>query len=218
MTTTSSALTRRLTLMACDSVVLAMAFWLAVKLIPILFALLIYGGMLHFARIANIAPASKAAMSALSLREFVWVFVVMCPATVVCFELFGGHRPAREQRPRRIMFASLFAPMAGVGVLTVVLFTLKHPGYSRVVVFCFALLSALFLAGGRWAAVMVYRERLQKGYLVKEVALIGAPEMLRQISATFQKAPVEYSVAGSKRGLSAMRIVLRRKICAAWSS
>jgi ABC-type nickel/cobalt efflux system permease component RcnA len=42
--------------------------------------------------------------------------------------------------------------MAGVGVLTVVLFVLKHPGYSRLLVFSFALLSGLLLAAGRYAA------------------------------------------------------------------
>ena len=195
MSTTPINMTRRLTQMACDCIVLAMAFWLAVTFVPTLLTLLTSGGMAAW--IDNILPIGGDARTALTLGEFVWVFVIMCPATIVCYELFGGYRAVKEQRPRSILCASLFAPMAGVGVLAVVLFALKHPGYSRLVVFSFAMFSALFLAAGRFIAMMMYRERLLKGYLVKEVAVIGSPKMLKQISAMFEEKPKgEYSIAG----------------------
>jgi len=184
--------------MACDCVVLAVAFWLAVKFVPVLLEQLAPGGMLHSAWIDSfLSLGNTDGKLTLTPAEFIWVFVVMCPATVVCYELLGGYRPAREQQLRPLIFSSLVAPVAGVGVLTVVLFTLKHPGYSRLVVFSFALFSAVLLAAGRWAAVLIYRERLRKGYLVKEVALIGSAWMLQEIAATIRhQARQEYNIIG----------------------
>jgi exopolysaccharide biosynthesis polyprenyl glycosylphosphotransferase len=194
----SIATTRRLIIMACDFAVLAMAFWLAVTIVPTLVSMTASIGILHAGWITTfLAQGGESGNPSLSLVEFSWVFVAMCPVTIVCYELFGGHRPARELTVRSIAFASALAPTAGVGVLTLVLFTLKHGGYSRLLVFSFALLSALLLGVGRYAAVMTYRERLKNGYLAKEVALIGASDVLQQFATLFQcKAHGEYNLVG----------------------
>lgn len=192
------AATRRLVLRICDLVILAIAFWLAAKLVPSLHALLGSGGALHAGWIDSLlAPAGDTGNARLSFVELVWVFVIMCPSIIICHQLFGGYRPVREQTAGSIAFASLLAPLAGVGVLTVVLFSLKNPGYSRLLVYSFASLSGLFLAGGRYAAAAAYHERLVNGYFSKEVALVGNSEALQRILAAFQgRAPEEYSIVG----------------------
>ena len=198
MTSNSIATTRRLVLRTCDLVVLVIAFCIAAKLLPTLHAVLVSGGVLRAGWIETfMMPAGGSGNSRLSLVDFVWVFVIMCPTIVICYQLFGAYRPIREQTARSIAFASVLAPLAGVGVLTLVLFAMKRPGYSRLLMFSFALLGGLLLAAGRYAAAMAYRERLRSGYLVKEVALIGTPDTLQRIIATFQsRTPAEYTIIG----------------------
>ena len=193
----SMAATRRLVLRTCDFAALAIAFWFAGKVVPTLNTLLV-SGVLHAGWIDSLlSPAVDPENARLNLAEFVWVFVTTAPVIVVCYQLFGAYRPIREQTARSIALASLLAPMAGVGVLTLVLFSLKQPGYSRLLVFSFALLSALVLATGRYAAAAAYRERLRNGYLSKEVALIGATEILQGILPTFQgRTREEYEIVG----------------------
>lgn len=190
--------TRRLVLLTCDFAVLSVAFWLAAKLVPLLRGLVVPGGVLNAAWIDNLLVSTDDSGGAsIGLAELVRVFVTMCPAIIVCYELFGAYRPIREQTVRSIVAASLAAPMAGVGALTLMLFALKISGYSRLLVFSFALLGALMLGTGRYAATAAYRERLRNGYLSKEVALIGNPEALQQIITTFQcGAPQEYNIVG----------------------
>jgi len=192
------AATRRLVLRTCDFTILAIAFWLAAKLVPPLHSVLVSGGTLHAGWIDSfLAPAADSRNATLSLGDFVWVFVTMCPTTIICYQFFGAYRPIRKQTVRSIAFASLNAPMVGVGVLTVLLFILKLPGYSRLLVFSFALLSALLLAAGRYAALVAYRERLRNGYLAREMALIGDPETLQGIIDAFGcGAPEEYNIVG----------------------
>ena len=192
------ATTRRLVLRTCDSAVLALAFWLAAKLVLPLHSVLGPGGILHAGWMDSVlVPAGESVNARLSLTDFVWVFVTMSPPIIIGYQLFGAYRPIREQTARSIAFASLYAPMAGVGVLTVLLFVLKHPGYSRLLVFSFALLSGLLLAAGRYAAAAAYRERLRNGYMAREVALIGAPGALQRIIDAFRgKTPEEYSIVG----------------------
>jgi exopolysaccharide biosynthesis polyprenyl glycosylphosphotransferase len=194
----SLATTRRLVLRTLDFVILAIAFWLAVRLVPALHTLLGPGGVFHAGWIDGIlAPAGDPENGGLTLVELVSVFATMCPATIVCYQLLGGYRPVREQTTRSIALVSLLAPMAGVGVLTVVMFILKNFGYSRLLVFSFASLSAGLLATGRYVAKIAYRERLRNGYLTREVALIGSPDALQRIIATFQsKALGEYDIVG----------------------
>ena len=194
----SMAATRRLVLRTCDLAVLAIAFWLAVKLVPPLHALLWSGGVLHAEWVDSfLSPAGDTANATVTLVDFVWVFVTMGPTIIISYQAFGAYRPIREQTPNAIVFASLYAPVMGVGVLTVVLFALKHPGYSRLLVFSFAVLSSVLLAAGRYAALLAYRERLRNGYLAKEVALIGATDTLERIIAAFgNTAPEEYNIVG----------------------
>jgi len=194
----SMTATRRLVLRTCDFMVLALAFWLAGKLVLPLHAVVGSGGVLHAGWIDSfLAPAGDSGNTTLSLVDFVWVFVTMCPTIIICYQMFGAYRPIREQTARSILLASLNASLAGVGVLTVVLFILKHPGYSRLLVFSFAFLSGLLLAAGRCVAAVAYRERLRNGYLAREVALVGAPETLQQVIAAFGgRAPEEYSIVG----------------------
>jgi exopolysaccharide biosynthesis polyprenyl glycosylphosphotransferase len=198
MANISMATTRRLVLRTCDFMVLAIAFWLAGKLVLPLHAMVGSGGVLHVGWIDGfLAPASDSGNAKLSLVDFAWVFITMCPTIILCYQMFGAYRPTREQTFRSIVLASVYAPLAGVGVLTVVLFILKHPGYSRLLVFSFAFLSGLLLAAGRYVAVVAYRQRLRKGYLAREVALIGAPGTLQRIIATFGcRVPEEYSLVG----------------------
>jgi exopolysaccharide biosynthesis polyprenyl glycosylphosphotransferase len=121
----------------------------------------------------------------------------MCPTIIIFFQMFGAYRPIRRQTVRSIVFASLHAPMVGVGVLTIAQFILKQPGYSRLLVLSFASLSALLLAGGRFLGLVAYRERLRNGYLAREVALVGSPDTLQRIIAAFrQTAPEEFSIVG----------------------
>jgi exopolysaccharide biosynthesis polyprenyl glycosylphosphotransferase len=198
MINNSMAATRRLVLRTGDFAVLAIAFWLAAKLVPALHALLRPGGVLNAGWINSfLAPAGESGNAKVSLVDFVWVFVTMCPTIIICYQVFGAYRPIREQTARSIAFASLHASLAGVGVLTVVLFILKHPNYSRLLVFSFASLSALLLASGRYAAAVAYHERVRKGYLAREVALVGAPGTLQRLIAAFGgRASEEYSIVG----------------------
>jgi exopolysaccharide biosynthesis polyprenyl glycosylphosphotransferase len=190
--------TRRLVLRMFDFVVLVIAFWLAAKLVMPLHALLDAWGILDAGWIANfLAPVGELGKTRPSPFDLGWIFVTMCPPTIICYQLFGAYRPIKEQSARAIAIASLLAPLAGVGVLTVLLFALRDPGYSRLLVFSFALFSFLLLAAGRYSAAMAYRERLRNGYLVKEVAVIGAPDALERIIATFRSGrPEEYSLIG----------------------
>ena len=79
----------------------------------------------------------------------------------------------------------------------IALFSVKNPGYGRLLVFSFAFLSALLLAGGRYVAAAAYHERLVHGYFAREVALVGTSEALRRLLAAFQAGtPDEHTVVG----------------------
>jgi exopolysaccharide biosynthesis polyprenyl glycosylphosphotransferase len=120
-----------------DIVILLGAFTLAYLLTP---------SLQH--EILQIAPANADWAAALSvptqpsrimppISDLLWVFLCMAPVTILFLELSGSYAPLFEQSHLRLFANAVMAPVAGLSLITLILFALKAPNWSRLFIFSF---------------------------------------------------------------------------------
>jgi exopolysaccharide biosynthesis polyprenyl glycosylphosphotransferase len=165
----------------CDFVVLLVAYLTTAWIAPFLHSLLAPGGPLYAEWVGYLAPAPFHG-SFPPLSEYLWVLLLVAPATVICVEILGGHRPISQQSPARIVLFSVTSPFVGVAMLSTVFFILKTPGYSRLIVFSFAGASCIALCLSRFVGRAWHSYIVQEGMRIEEVAVIGTPEAARVVA------------------------------------
>ncbi|HMF78162.1 MAG TPA: exopolysaccharide biosynthesis polyprenyl glycosylphosphotransferase, partial [Bryobacteraceae bacterium] len=171
----------------------ATGWWLA----PVLRPQLLPGGLFYGDWVKNLSPAASGGDFS-PLGHFVWVFALVTPATIMCIDLMGGHRPISHQRLSRIFVASFFAPVLGVSLLSTLFFVLKTPGYSRLFVFSFAFASFFVMCAFRLIGFAWHRYAVQEGIHAEEVALVGTPDAVKLVAQRLKRAgsAIECKIVG----------------------
>ena len=158
-------------------IILLGAFLSTSRVAPFLHQQLSFGGMLYGNWIEYLAPTQSSGAFP-PLREYLWIFVLMAPATVIFIEILGGHLPIRRQGSTRILLLSISAPLVGVAMLSTMFFVFKTPGYSRLVIFSFAGASAFVICGSRFLSRAWYHYKIRDGMYAEGVAIVGMPNAL----------------------------------------
>ena len=180
-----------------DLVILIATFWVAYRLTPSVAHLFALGAPLWAPWIQELFAPSALAMIP-PLRDFTWVLLVMMPSTILFLGLFGNHRPLLVQSRTRIVVGSVAASLVSSGLVTLILFALKSPEWSRIFIFSFTLLSGLVLAAYRLALRQYFMVRRDTGNYANNVLLIGSPASIEWMMHYFSDGipQTEYRLIG----------------------
>ncbi len=185
-----------------DLVTLAAAFVCAYALTPSLQALVAPGGPLRAPWLEWLRlPTIDELEDWRPFAEVAWMFAVMAPTTLLFIQVLGGYRAILSQSRVRILVSSVFGPLAGLGTISLVLFAVKYHRASRLLMFSFAVLSALGCLASRLVLRAHKRRRLLAGDYAQDVAIVGPAASVAQLSAYFDRhvSKALYRVAGYLR-------------------
>ena len=198
----NASVPRRL-LWLLDFLTLAVAFLCAYALLPLLHWLVApSGGLLRTPWLEWLRLPTEADLADWRpLSDVVWMFAVMVPTTLLFVQMLGGYRPILEQSRARMVLASLFAPLAGLGTVALVIFALKFHHASRLLMFSIAFLSATGCLTHRTLIRGYKRRRLQAGRYAHDIAMIGPTAALELLVGHFDRhvSRALYRVAGHLR-------------------
>lgn len=109
------------------------------------------------------------------LSESLWILLVMALTTLMVIGLSGSHGSLLELSRTRIIINNLGAIFAGLSMIVLVMFAFKSSGWSRLLIFIFALFSAVGLVIYRLVLREYFIARRAAGFYHKNVLLIGRP-------------------------------------------
>ena len=170
-----------------DLSVFIVAFLAAYILAPSLFTLFAPGGPLRTPWMVALFSPATWQNNMPSLFDFLWVLIVMAPPAMLVLSTVGGHRPLIQQSRTRIALSSIVAPLAGLGMITMILFALKRPYWSRLFIFSFTFLSGASLCIYRLILLQYFLRRQATGYYAQNVLLIGQPAGLEWMARYFSE-------------------------------
>jgi len=181
-----------------DFLIQSVAFRAAYSLVPHLAPLFAPGGPLRKPWLAALASPASWNGQMPPLAEWLWVLLVMAPATLLTLSALGNYRPLLYQSRTRIVVGSFLAPLAGLNLMALVLFALKGPEQSRLFIFSFTLLSGVGLCLHRLVLRQYFVRRRTAGYYTKNVLLIGQPVSIKWMERYFvEHVPrTDYSLYG----------------------
>jgi exopolysaccharide biosynthesis polyprenyl glycosylphosphotransferase len=158
-----------------DFAAFCLAFGAAHVLLPITQAILV--GI-----IPRVAPPGMLSLplpewlgSVPSLNDLAWILVVVSTVGMLTLAALGAYRGLLEQSLSRVVLSSVLAPLAGLSLITQILFALKNPDWSRLFIFSFAGLTALFLIAYRSGLRLYFFGRQRAGVYARNLLLIGTP-------------------------------------------
>ncbi len=131
-------------------------------------------------------------------QEILWAIVIAGVTTIVALGVSGGYQAILEQSRTRVWLSSLFAPLCGAGVVTLVLFLGKEREWSRLFVIAFIVLSGICLGSFRSALRQYFRRRRDSGYYQKKVLVVGPLRVVLWLERYFDESvePAEYAICG----------------------
>src|ERR1043166_5419282 len=168
-----------------DWLTLFIAFAVAYALIPHLVPLFGPGGPLRISWLSFLDPPVIGEGKLPPLSESLWVYFTMALTALVTLGLLGQHGSLLNQSRAKIIAGSFLASMGGVSLITLVMFALKSPGLSRLLVFVFALFSWISLAAYRLVLHRYFVSRRAAGYYQKNVLLIGLASSIEWMTRYF---------------------------------
>ncbi len=132
------------------------------------------------------------------LQEAVWVLLVMAAVSVLVIQSVGGYHPLVTQSRTRIILAGLAAPLVSAGMITLILFALRSPSWSRLFIFLFTVISVAELCAYRLLMRWYRVKRIASGCYARSVILIGSARALGWLSAHVadNTSLAEYDVIG----------------------
>jgi exopolysaccharide biosynthesis polyprenyl glycosylphosphotransferase len=196
----------RIFLGAADLLVLGLALLGANRFAPDVQRLLLPGGLLGGVLPAWLRmPPVPRPESFPALAEVVWLLPATAPATLLALELFGGYGRFVGQSAARVAATVIGSQMVALSFSALVVFALKLSNSSRIVIFTYALLSAVGLLvyrGGIWA---YQRRRRAQGLYAKNMLVVGQPRAVEWIVDHFRHhAPeTDFRLAGWLRAAPA---------------
>jgi exopolysaccharide biosynthesis polyprenyl glycosylphosphotransferase len=113
-----------------------------------------------------------------ALFETLWIFLVMALTTLVVIGLSGSHSALLKQSLSRIVIVNILAVFSGMGMIALTMFALKSPGWSRLLIFLFGVLSGFGLVTYRLVLRKYFQIRQHAGFYHKNVLLIGTPSSI----------------------------------------
>ncbi len=158
-------------------------------------------------RLALSSPAMAGAVAVLSpqlggdyrpFNEVLWVLLILAPATMLCLQAMGAYRPILLQSRTRIVVSTVLSPSVGLGAVTLVLFTLRSPSWSRLFIFSFTVLGSFALCGYRLALRSYRSRRVASGFYARNVVLIGPMASVQWIAEHLERTTSrqQYQVLG----------------------
>jgi exopolysaccharide biosynthesis polyprenyl glycosylphosphotransferase len=170
-----------------DLAILIATFWVAYGLTPSVAPFFAPDAPLRTPWIEELFAPYASAAAFPPLRDFAWVLLVMMPSTILFLGLFGNHTSLLVQSRTRIVVGSVTASLVSSGLVTLILFALRSPEWSRLFIFSFTLLSGLVLAAYRLTLRRYFKFRQAAGYYAKNVLLIGLASSIEWMVAYFAK-------------------------------
>jgi hypothetical protein len=99
-----------------DFLILGLAFLAAYSLVPRLAPLFAPGGPLHTPWLAALASPALWNGQMPPLVEWLWVFLLMVPATLLMLSALGNYGPLLYQSRTRVVVGSFLVPLSGLSL------------------------------------------------------------------------------------------------------
>jgi len=133
-----------------------------------------------------------------SLGELAWILVIVSAVGVLVLVAMRTHRNLLEQSVTWIVLTSVIAPIAGLSLVTQILFVLKNPDWSRLFIYSFTALSIVNVAAYRLLFRAYFTRRKRLGVYARNLLLVGQDSAVARLNA--QAAPMvaggQYKVRG----------------------
>ena len=120
------------------------------------------------------------------LVDLTWIYLVMVPVALVVLAAMGNHEPILRQSRARISAGAILAPLGGLSVISLALFALKAPGWSRLFIFSYVAFSFVGLLLYRLVMRAYYSHRRQLGHFCRNVVLVGTTASIENIANSFR--------------------------------
>jgi len=127
-----------------------------------------------------------------TLSQYSWVFLLVLVTTIFIMNIVKGYESFTRRTRVRLMVNSIVAPGAGFAVVSAVLGATKIPGYSRLLLFIFVLLSVVGIMGYRLVLHAIIMRRFRRGMYAREVVLAGPPDAVFPIAKFFAERVPEH--------------------------
>jgi exopolysaccharide biosynthesis polyprenyl glycosylphosphotransferase len=181
---------RRL-LRVADACILLASFLIAAKAFPHIRRVFAPSGLLYTPSLQELSPnPSFGEIGALS--GLLWVFVLVLAITIFAMDLLGGYESFTRQSRLRLLTNSVLAPASGIAVVTVTFYAVKFPGYSRIFLFTFIVLSAIGITTYRICVHALVTHRFKTGVYARETALVGQPDAVISLAKFFAERVPQY--------------------------
>src|SRR5262249_39895035 len=118
-----------------DVLAIAAAFLIAYPLVALIRPLFSMCGILWPSWFVNLSLPVVSDPELPPLHNLLWVFLSIAPSTIAFLEIAGLYRPLYQTSRTKIIVAGSIAPAAGLSLVTLILFALKNPGWSRLFIF-----------------------------------------------------------------------------------
>jgi exopolysaccharide biosynthesis polyprenyl glycosylphosphotransferase len=177
----------RIFLGTADLVVLGLALLAADRFAPAVQQLLLSSGLLDRLLPAMFRlPAMPRPELFPVLSEVIWLLATAAPATLVAIEILGGYGRLVRQSAVRVIATAIASQIVAVSFSALIVFALKLSSSSRVVIFTYALFSALGLLVYRGTIWGYQRRRLARGVYAKNILLVGQPRAVEWMVEHFR--------------------------------
>src|SRR5258705_2122640 len=163
----------RLLLWLADAVCIVTAFLAAYVLAPRLKAAALDPQSMLAPWVALLAPERGGEYR--SLDEVAWVLLVMWAVTALALQGIGGYPPLLQQSRIRVVASTFAAPWLGLSAGALVLFALRSPSWSRLLIFLFTTFTIGALCAYRSTARWYRAGRAASGAYAKSIVFVGSP-------------------------------------------
>jgi FlaA1/EpsC-like NDP-sugar epimerase len=178
-----------------DFLILILAFLLSDVIAVQFHEFLTSKGILQSALIAIISPEPK--YRQVVLGQNIWFLMVVSLPMIILLDVVGKGKWTLSPFTRIIM-AGPAASVLGVGLVSLVLFSLQRQPIqiSRTLLFTFGILSAVGLSFYRLAIREYYERRKRTGYYVNNVLIVGSDVAVAWMKRYFEDNinPNEYRI------------------------
>jgi exopolysaccharide biosynthesis polyprenyl glycosylphosphotransferase len=171
-------------LRCADAYILGVCFLMAAKLFPHIRPVFASSGLLYVPFLQELSP-NQDFSDVGALSQLLWVFFLVLATTIFVMNFLKGYESFTRQTRIRLIVNSIVAPGSGLAVVSAAFYAAKLPGYSRIFLFTFILLSAVGIMSYRVFVHALVMRRFQAGLYAREVALAGPPDVLIPIAKFF---------------------------------
>jgi len=175
----------RLLLWLADAVCIVAAFLAAYALAPRIKAAALNPQSVLAPWVSYLAPERGGDYR--SLDEVAWVLLVMWAVTALAMQGMGGYRPLLQQSRARVVGSTFAAPWIGLSAIALVLFALRSPSWSRLLIFLFTTFTIGTLCTYRSAARWYRARRASSGVYAKSIVFVGSPASVKWLRLFFDK-------------------------------